>query len=205
MATRSPTPASPAKVFGSAPAALPNAVNSARPRVSIIAAVFSPYPAPRAMPTASATTFLSDPHISRPMTSVVTKGLKYLVSQAFATVRALSMSAQPTTVAAGWRSATCLLRFGPEIATNRSSGRFRDSRTTWSMRLSVARSMPFIRETTSAVDGIRSLNSASATRANWAAIATTMISACATACARSPVASMVVGSCSTLGRRYELR
>jgi len=72
------------------------------------------------------------------------------------------------------------------------------------MRFLVFRSMPFIRLTTTAVSGIRSLNSASATRANWAAMATTMISASLTACARSPVAVMLSGSLATDGRRTAL-
>ena len=116
--------------------------------------------------------------------------------QAVAILRALSMSAHPTTVAAGSRSAICLLRFGPEMAAKRSAGRSSVSMTTSSMRLPVVRSMPFIREATSAVSGMSPLNSVSATRANCAAMAT--------ASARSPVAVMLLGSVSTLGRRTPL-
>ena len=119
-------------------------------------------------------------------------------------VRALSMSAQATTVAAGSRSAICLLRFGPEMAAKRSADRSSVSMTTSSMRLPVVRSMPFIREATSAVSGMSPLNSVSATRANCAAMATMTMSALATASARSPVAVMLLGSVSTLGRRTPL-
>ena len=124
--------------------------------------------------------------------------------QAAAILRALSRFSQATTVAAGSRSAICLLRFGPEIAAKRSAGRSSVSITTSSMRLPVVRSMPFISEATSAVSGIRSLNSTSATRANCAAMATITMSALATASARSPVAVMLLGSTFTLGRRTPL-
>ena len=116
-------------------------------------------------------------------------------------MRALSMSVQPITVAAGWRAAICLLKFGPETAANRWVGRSSASQTTWSMRLPVLFSMPFISETMSAESGMSPLNSSSAPRAYCAAMATTTTSACATASARSPVAFILSGSFSTLGRR----
>ena len=114
------------------------------------------------------------------------------------------MFVQATTVAAGSRAAISLLRFGPEMAANRSSGRPRVSVTTSSIRLPVVRSMPFIRETTMASPGIRSRNGSSATRAACAAMETMMISAPLTASARSPVAVMFSGRRSTLGRRTAL-
>ena len=64
--------------------------------------------------------------------------------------------------------------------------------------------MPFISDATSAVLGMRSLNSCKATRANCAAMATMMMSASRTASARSPVAVMLLGSTATLGRRTPL-
>ncbi len=72
------------------------------------------------------------------------------------------------------------------------------------MRLPVVRSMPFISDATSAWSGMSPLNSANATRANCAAMATTTMSASATASARSPVAVMLSGSFFTLGRRTPL-
>ena len=71
VATRSPTPASPAKVAGSAPSATPSRAVSASPRVMIEALVLSPMPMPSAMPTASAMTFFTAPPSSMPMTSVL--------------------------------------------------------------------------------------------------------------------------------------
>ncbi len=66
VAMRSPIPASPAKVSGFAPAAIPSRVISARPRVSSPALPLSPKPRPSAAPAAMATTFLSAPHSSTP-------------------------------------------------------------------------------------------------------------------------------------------
>ncbi len=67
VAIRSPTPASPAKVSGCAPAATPRRVISARPRVMIPALAESPKPSPSTVPAASATTFFSAPASSTPI------------------------------------------------------------------------------------------------------------------------------------------
>ncbi len=77
VATRSPTPASPAMVAGLAPNAIPSRMISARPRVMIAAAVFSPSPTPAAIPQANAMTFLHAPPTSAPMTSALVYGRKY--------------------------------------------------------------------------------------------------------------------------------
>ncbi|CKU63330.1 Uncharacterised protein [Mycobacterium tuberculosis] len=71
MATRSPTPARPANVAPLAPSAVPSRMISARPRVMIAAAVFSPSPMPTAIPHASAMMFLHAPPISVPTTSAL--------------------------------------------------------------------------------------------------------------------------------------
>src|SRR5256885_640830 len=71
VAIRSPTPARPEKVSGLAPAATPSRVISARPRVTMPALALSPNPSPSTMPAASATTFLSAPHSSTPITSAL--------------------------------------------------------------------------------------------------------------------------------------
>src|SRR6266702_4485319 len=67
---RSPIPARPANVAGSAPSATPSRVISASPRVSSAARVLCPNPSPSRMPAASAITFLSAPPSSTPATSV---------------------------------------------------------------------------------------------------------------------------------------
>src|SRR6266704_1668976 len=67
---RSPIPASPAKVAGSAPSATPRRVISARPRVISAARVLWPRPSPSRIPAARAITFLSAPPSSTPRTSV---------------------------------------------------------------------------------------------------------------------------------------
>ena len=71
VATRSPSPASPANVYGSAPSASPSRVVSARPRVISEAVAFAPRPSPTAMPTARAITFLVAPASSQPTTSAL--------------------------------------------------------------------------------------------------------------------------------------
>ena len=62
-------PARPAIVAGSAPMATPSRVSSARPREITAARVLSPTDRPWAMPVAMATTFLSAPPTSQPITS----------------------------------------------------------------------------------------------------------------------------------------
>ncbi|SLJ82521.1 Uncharacterised protein [Mycobacteroides abscessus subsp. abscessus] len=76
VATRSPTPASPASVTGSAPRVTASRMISARPRVMRLAMELSPRPMPAAMPQASAITFLQAPPISQPITSVLVYGRK---------------------------------------------------------------------------------------------------------------------------------
>src|SRR5581483_1727313 len=66
---RSPIPARPAKVSGSAPIATPSRVISARPRVRSAARGLWPRPRPSRMPAAMAITFLSAPPSSTPLTS----------------------------------------------------------------------------------------------------------------------------------------
>src|SRR5450756_180138 len=85
VAIRSPTPARPENVAGSAPRATPSRTVSARPRVMIVALVLSPMPMPSAIPTARAMTFLTAPPSSVPTTSVFVYGRKYGAAQATAT------------------------------------------------------------------------------------------------------------------------
>ncbi len=56
---------------GLAPNAIPSRMISARPRVMMAAAVFSPSPTPAAIPHASAMTFLQAPPTSAPITSAL--------------------------------------------------------------------------------------------------------------------------------------
>src|SRR6266849_1865663 len=67
---RSPIPARPAKVCGSAPSATPRRVISAKPRVISAARVLWPIPRPSRIPAASAITFFKAPASSTPSTSV---------------------------------------------------------------------------------------------------------------------------------------
>src|SRR5690606_2317638 len=71
VATRSPIPASPARVCSSAPSATASRTVSARPRVISEALALSPKPMPTATPTASAMTFFTAPPSSAPTRSVL--------------------------------------------------------------------------------------------------------------------------------------
>ena len=119
VATRSPSPASPANVRGSAPITSPSLAISASPRVISVALVLSPRPSATAMPTATAMTFLTVPPSSQPITSVFQYGRKYPVWQARCSSRADISSEQATTDAATCRSAISLARFGPETTATR--------------------------------------------------------------------------------------
>src|SRR5688500_9158217 len=71
VSTRSPIPASPAKVSCRAPNATPSRVVSASPRVMSAARELSPSPSPSAIPVATAITFLTAPATSTPRRSSV--------------------------------------------------------------------------------------------------------------------------------------
>src|SRR5207249_3296247 len=89
---RSPIPASPANVAGSAPNATPNRVISASPRVIRAARVLWPIPSPSRMPAARAMTFLSAPASSTPSTSVAEYTLKNPVENTCCTRWAVACS-----------------------------------------------------------------------------------------------------------------
>ena len=74
VATRSPIPARPANVRGSAPIASPSLAISASPRVMSVALVLSPRPSAIAIPTAIAMMFFTAPPSSHPVTSVFQYG-----------------------------------------------------------------------------------------------------------------------------------
>src|SRR5436309_7336795 len=111
---RSPSPASPAKVAGSAPSATPNRVISASPRVISAARVLWPIPSPSRIPAASATTFLSAPASSTPSTSVAEYTRKNAVEKTCCTCWATVCSRAAATTAVGWRAYTSRANEGPE-------------------------------------------------------------------------------------------
>src|SRR5581483_180833 len=113
VATRSPRPARPISVNGSAPSVIASRAVSARPRVITEAVELSPYPRPTAIPTASATTFLYAPPISHPRTSVEVYGRNVGECIRSWSRQATDSSAQATTDAAGSRRAISLARLGP--------------------------------------------------------------------------------------------
>jgi hypothetical protein len=67
--TRSPSPESPESVSACAPSASPNRCISAKPRLISAARAFCPRPSPSTTPQAIASTFLTAPPISAPVTS----------------------------------------------------------------------------------------------------------------------------------------
>ena len=84
-----------------APSAMPSRMISARPRVRIAAAVFSPRPTPTAIPDAKAMTFLQAPPTSVPTTSLLVYGRKYPLFSMRCSATARPESLHATTVAAG--------------------------------------------------------------------------------------------------------
>src|SRR4029077_16435761 len=98
---RSPIPASPANVAGSAPSATPKRVISASPRVIRAARVLWPMPSPSKMPAARAMTFLSAPASSTPSTSVAEYTLKNPVENTCCTRWAITCSRAAATTAVG--------------------------------------------------------------------------------------------------------
>src|SRR5207302_6907784 len=111
---RSPIPASPAKVAGSAPSATPRRVISANPRVIRAARVLWPIPRPSRMPAARAMTFLSAPASSTPSMSVAEYTRKNPVENTCWARWATACSRAAATTAVGWRAYTSRANEGPD-------------------------------------------------------------------------------------------
>src|SRR5438094_4856106 len=111
---KSPMPASPANVAGSAPSATPRRVISASPRVTSAALVLYPIPRPSRIPAASAMTFLSAPPSSTPITSVAEYTRKWLTENTCCTCWASPWSRAAATTAVGCRAYTSCANDGPE-------------------------------------------------------------------------------------------
>src|SRR3989475_7342083 len=111
---RSPMPARPAKVNGSAPRATPSRVISARPRVISAARVLLPSPNPSRMPAATAITFLSAPPSSTPIASVDEYTRNCAVANTCCTRLATASSRAAAPTAVGWRRYTSSANDGPD-------------------------------------------------------------------------------------------
>ena len=194
MATRSPSPASPANVIGSAPSAAPSRAVSASPRVISVARVLSPKPIPSAIPQASAITFFTAPPSSQPTTSPFVYGRRYGVKQARCTTPARSGSAQATTVADGCSSAISRARLGPVTTATRSGPQPTTSPITSLIRLALPSSMPFIRLTRVARRSTAGAQPPRLSRSVCAGSASTTMSAPASASPGSVVARSAGGS-----------
>ncbi len=194
VATRSPIPASPAKVYGSAPSATPSRVISASPRVISVALVLSPSPMPSAMPTARPITFLTAPPSSQPTTSVLVYGRKYGVWQAVWSRLATTSSVQATTLAAGCRLAISRARLGPLTTATRSGPTLATSAMTSLIRFAVPSSMPFIRLTRTVPGASSGAQAARFSRSVCEGTARNANSAPASASAASVVAVTAPGS-----------
>src|SRR5919106_573414 len=111
---RSPIPASPANVRGSAPMRTPSRVISARPRVMSAARGLCPSPSPSTMPAATAITFLSAPPSSTPTTSVCVYTRKCPHENARCARRATPSCGAAATTAVGCPWCTSRANDGPE-------------------------------------------------------------------------------------------
>src|SRR3989442_15605671 len=111
---RSPIPASPAKVAGSAPSATPRRGISASPRVISAAPGVWPIPRPSRIPAARAMTFLSAPASSTPSMSVAEYTRKNPVENTCCARWATACSRAAATTAVGWRAYTSRANEGPD-------------------------------------------------------------------------------------------
>src|SRR2546422_2311474 len=200
---RSPIPASPANVAGSAPSATPNRVISASPRVISAARVLWPIPSPSKMPAARAMTFLSAPASSTPSTSVAEYTRKNPVENTCCTCWATACSRAAATTAVGWRAYTSRANDGPErtaigVSFGSASANTHDG---------VARrsgSRPLDTLTTSAPRLIWPRARVMTSRTAWDGAADTTTSAPRTAAVRSPSA-VTAGASAAPGRNMWFR
>ena len=194
VATRSPSPARPISVIGSAPSFSERRAVSARPRVITEAVVLSPKPSPTAIPTARPMTFLYAPPSSHPITSVLEYGRNVEEWQIPRSRVALCSSGQATTLAAGSRMAISLARLGPLTTPTRDGSAPVSSMITSLIRLSEPSSTPFISDTSSASGGIRSTQARRFSRNVCDGTTKNTASAPLSASAGSCVARMLSGS-----------
>ncbi len=146
------------------------------------------------MPTAIAMTFFTAPPSSHPITSGLVYGRKYGAWQAACSIRAASSSGHATTEAACWRAAISRDRLGPETAATRPGATPSTSVMTWLIRAQLPSSIPFMRLTSSAPDGMSGAHSARFGRSDWDGTASTTTSASASASAGSQDARRSSGS-----------
>src|SRR6266850_748642 len=200
---RSPIPASPAKVAGSAPSATPNRVISASPRVISAARVLWPIPSPSRMPAARAMTFLSAPASSTPSTSVAEYTRKNAVENTCCTRWATACSRAAATTAVGWRAYTSRANDGPErTAIGVSFGSTAASTHDGVVRPSGSRPLDTL--TTSAPRPIWPRARVMTSRTAWDGAADTTTSAPRTAAVRSPSA-VTAGASAAPGRNVWFR
>src|SRR5213078_1847665 len=200
---RSPIPARPANVAGSAPSATPNRVISASPRVISAARVLWPSPRPSRMPAASAMTFLSAPASSTPSTSVAEYTRKNPVEKTCCTCWATACSRAAATTAVGWRAYTSRANDGPDsTAIGASFGS--TSANTHDGVASRSGSRPLDTLTTNAPRPIWPRARVMTSRTAWDGAADTTTSAPRTAAVKSPSA-VTAGASAAPGRNMWFR
>src|SRR5213593_4112626 len=200
---RSPIPASPANVAGSAPSATPNRVISASPRVIRAARVLWPMPSPSRMPAARAMTFLSAPASSTPSTSVAEYTRKNPVEKTCCTCWATGCSRAAATTAVGWRAYTSRANDGPDsTAIGVSFGSASASTHDGVARRSGSRPLDTL--TTNAPRPIWPRARVMTSRTAWDGAADTTTSAPRTAAVRSPSA-VRAGASAASGRNMWFR
>ena len=185
VSTRSPMPARPAKVSGSAPSATPSRVISASPRVMSAARGLWPSPRPSRMPAATAITFLSAPPSSTPMTSSSEYTRKRGVAKSCCASRAAGLVARGGHDRGRLARHTSAAKLGPESAANRACGRH--SANTCDMSASVSVSMPLVALTTSVPGATAPRPCVTTARTAWLGGAETTTSAPRTASPASPI------------------
>src|SRR5438874_8256032 len=200
---RSPIPARPANVAGSAPSATPNRVISASPRVISAARVLWPSPRPSKMPAASAMTFLRAPASSTPSTSVAEYTRKNPVEKTCCTCWATACARAAATTAVGWRAYTSRANDGPDsTAIGASFGS--TSANTHDGVASRSGSRPLDTLTTNAPRPIWPRARVMTSRTAWDGAADTTTSAPRTAAVRSPSA-VRAGASAAPGRNMWFR
>ena len=117
--TRSPKPASPARVCALPPMATARRVISASPRVMSAAMALCPSPIPCNTPAPMATTFLMEPPISTPIGSGLVYTRKVGPEKAACRVSAKPGSVEAATTAVGSKRATSRANEGPEMTATR--------------------------------------------------------------------------------------
>ena len=185
VSTRSPKPAIPIKVAGSAPSAAPRRDISVNPRVISAVRALAPKPMPSDIPAPMAMTFFTAPPSCTPIKS----GLLYtrkLLPQCSSCWRSSekAWSVDASEIAVGRPAASSLANVGPEITASGISVPS-TSRATSCNRRPVSASSPFVAHTMRASGRISGLICCSTSPNTWLGTTIKILRLAASAVARS--------------------